>query len=80
MDQLWNLTSEVLSRRCAGGYSVVFTVAIGWLVTGSAKTGLTLGLIDFFVKIGTFYAHERVWQKIQWGRLDSRTTDIGGGI
>lgn len=61
-------------------FGLVFTVAVGWLVTGSAKTGLTLGLIDFFVKIGTFYAHERAWQKIQWGRLDSRTTDIGAGI
>jgi len=71
---------SIVKAVCWRIFGLVFTVAIGWLVTGSAKTGLTLGLIDFFVKIGTFYAHERVWQKIQWGRLDSRTTDIGGGI
>jgi uncharacterized membrane protein len=61
-------------------FGLVFTFTIAWLVTGSVKAGVTLGLIDFFVKIGTFYAHERVWQKIDWGREKHNMPDIGGGI
>ncbi|MEI6788259.1 MAG: DUF2061 domain-containing protein [bacterium] len=62
-------------------FGLVFTFMIGWLVTGSMKLGLTLGLLDFFSKLGTFYLHERLWMKIRWGRLDGATvTDPGAGI
>lgn len=61
-------------------FGLVFTFLIGWLVTHSVKMGMTLGLLDFFVKIGTFYAHERLWMKVKWGRLDTTVKDIGEGI
>ncbi len=61
-------------------FGLFFTFLTAWLVTGSIKAGVALGLIDFFAKIGTFYAHERVWQKVQWGRIKPSGPDIGAGI
>ena len=61
-------------------FGLVFTFLTGWLITGSIKAGVTLGLADFFVKIGTFYAHERFWQKVRWGRLETDVADAGSGI
>jgi uncharacterized membrane protein len=61
-------------------FGLIFTTLMGWMITGSAKAGLTLGLADFIVKIGTFYAHERFWQKVKWGRVDADVADVGGGI
>jgi uncharacterized membrane protein len=45
-----------------------FTTAVAWLVTGSAKAGLSIGLIDSALKVGSFYAHERLWQKVRAAR------------
>lgn len=62
-------------------FGLLFTFILGWLVTGSMKLGLTLGLLDFFSKLGTFYIHERLWMKVRWGRLDSTPVpDPGAGI
>lgn len=60
-------------------FGLVFTTVTTWLVTGSVRAGITVGLLDFFVKIGTFYAHERVWHRIRWGmvRLDQVTDGSG---
>jgi uncharacterized membrane protein len=67
-----------VSWRCFGA---VFTTLAGWLITGSLRAGLAIGAADFVMKIGTYYAHERVWQKIQWGILDADTVgDTGKGI
>jgi len=70
--------TKALTYRIIG---LMFTFLIGWLVTGSVKLGVTLGVLDFIIKLCTFYAHERFWMKIKWGRLDpSSIPDPGAGI
>ena len=67
-----------LSWRCFG---MVFTTLAGWLITGSVRAGLAIGVADFFLKIGTYYLHERVWQRVQWGLTDADVMgDEGKGI
>jgi uncharacterized membrane protein len=62
-------------------FGLVFTFLIGWVVTGSVKLGVTLGVLDFFAKLVTFYAHERFWMRIRWGRVDAgNVSDPGAGI
>jgi adenylylsulfate kinase len=61
-------------------FGLLFTSLIGWLVTGSIRAGLTIGLMDFALKIGTFYAHERLWLRVRWGRLQQEQIGNGGGI
>ena len=52
----------------AGGTVVTFVVA--WLITGELTVSLGIGLVDSLVKIVAFYAHERVWNRLHFGRLE----------
>ena len=44
------------------------TFLISWLVTGSWETGGTITGILFLIKVATYFIHERVWEKIAWGK------------
>lgn len=43
------------------------TIALGWLVSGDATVGLTIGSLEVLTKMILYYAHERVWYKIDFG-------------
>jgi uncharacterized membrane protein len=43
------------------------TMVIAWLVSGDPLTGLTVGGIEFFVKMPIYYFHERVWYRSNFG-------------
>ena len=49
-----------------GGTLVTFVVA--WILTKKLELSLQIGMVDTVIKIGVFYAHERVWEKIRFGR------------
>lgn len=61
-------------------FGLLFTFVTAWLVTGSVRAGVTIGLADFLVKIGTFYAHERMWQRVRWGKEERGRVLDGAGI
>ncbi|GBG24493.1 Hypothetical Protein FCC1311_007112 [Hondaea fermentalgiana] len=44
------------------------TVGTTIAVTGRADLALKLGPLDFFLKLFLFYAHERIWDAIPYGR------------
>jgi uncharacterized membrane protein len=48
-------------------YSTCITIGISIAVTGNAAFGLSIGLVDFSVKIFTYYIHERIWFRIPFG-------------
>lgn len=48
-------------------YSSCITTAIATLVTGNAKLALAIGSTDFFIKLFTYYIHERIWFYIPFG-------------
>jgi len=52
----------------AGGTVVTFIVA--WLLTGETTLSVGIGLLDSAVKIGAFYAHERFWNRVRFGKLE----------
>jgi uncharacterized membrane protein len=54
------LSWRVIATACTWG--------VAWTVTGSWKVGASIGFIDCFLKLGAYYAHERGWQKVEWGR------------
>lgn len=37
------------------------TALIAYVITGEIDTALWIGGIEFFLKIGIYYAHERLW-------------------
>jgi len=49
-----------------GGTTVTFVVA--WLITGNINIAAKIGVIETVMKIGVFYIHERVWNRINIGK------------
>lgn len=51
--------------------STVLLLLTAWWFTGSWEITGKIGVVDFIVKLGLFYGHERVWHQIKFGkRLD----------
>ncbi len=46
------------------------TFIVSWLLTGEPKVALSIASVEFFTKIFLYYLHERVWNKITWGKND----------
>ena len=44
------------------------TMIITYIVTGNWKFGLAVGSVEVMTKIVLYYIHERVWQRIKWGK------------
>ena len=49
-------------------YSSCITSLIAMVVTGNATLGFSIGTADFFIKLVTYYIHERIWYHIPFGK------------
>ena len=47
----------------------VVTCLVALILTGSLDLAAKIGLVDTVIKIGAFYVHERVWNKMNFGKL-----------
>jgi uncharacterized membrane protein len=61
--------AKALSWRATG---TVDTMIISLVVTGSVKLAATIGLTEVVTKSLLYYAHERAWLKIPYGRAGPR--------
>ena len=52
--------------------ATITTMTIAWLVSGDPLTGLTVGGIEFFIKMPVYYFHERAWYKSNFGINDRK--------
>jgi uncharacterized membrane protein len=57
--------AKTLSWRITGSAS---TFTIAYLVTGSAGISTGIAVIQMIVNTFLYWFHERVWNKINWGR------------
>lgn len=55
-----------LSYRITGTFT---TFLISLVVTGKFEFALSIMSVDFVSKIGVFYLHERLWNKIKFGKI-----------
>lgn len=46
----------------------VDTFILSYIITGKGKIALTISGMEIFTKIFLYYVHERIWNKIKWGR------------
>lgn len=46
------------------------TFIVSWLLTGEPRVAATIASVEFFTKIFLYYFHERIWNKIRWGKND----------
>lgn len=66
---------EIRLRSISKGVSwrivaTLTTVILVFIFTGSVAVSLKLGAIEALAKIIFYYLHERVWNKINWGKLN----------
>lgn len=45
------------------------TILISFIITGKIKLAISIGFIELFTKICLYYLHERLWNKIEFGRV-----------
>lgn len=64
--------AKALSWRISGS---IGTMAIAFFISGKAGVAVTIGLAEFVVKIGMFYLHERLWNRISFGRVKENEPD-----
>jgi uncharacterized membrane protein len=57
---------KAVSWRATG---TVDTMVVSFIVTGQVRLAVSIGAIELFTKICLFYLHERVWNKIPFGRV-----------
>lgn len=44
------------------------TILISWLITGKPTVALSIGAVELVTKMLLYFFHERIWDRISWGR------------
>lgn len=71
--QTKNLLRERWSRSVVKAISwrllgTLDTIMIAFFITDEVSQALSIGLIEWITKIILYFFHERLWNRIQWGR------------
>ena len=48
--------------------ATLITASVAWLLTGKIDLAVKIGLLDTSIKLFIYYAHERAWVRIPFGR------------
>ena len=62
---------KAVSWRLTGSMD---TMIISFLITGRIRWALTISGVELFTKIGLYYLHERIWERVPLGRIRNRRT------
>ncbi|MCR4309134.1 MAG: DUF2061 domain-containing protein [Deltaproteobacteria bacterium] len=49
--------------------ATIITGVVTYFLTGRLDFAVTVGLADTFVKFFIYYAHERIWTRISYGKV-----------
>jgi uncharacterized membrane protein len=49
--------------------ATVTTIVLVFIFTGEMLIALEIGLIEVVAKLVIYYAHERVWDRVSWGKI-----------
>ena len=58
--------AKTLSWRITGSLA---TFGISFLITGNLAISGTIAIIQITVNTLLYFVHERIWNKIRWGRI-----------
>jgi uncharacterized membrane protein len=56
--------AKTITWRIVG---TIDTMLIGWFITGNPMTGVKIGGVEVFTKMVLYFAHERIWFKVNYG-------------
>lgn len=70
---LTSVKSDTHSRSLAKAVTwrtlgTIDTFILSWIITGQVKIALTISGVEVITKLFLYWAHERVWNKINWGK------------
>jgi uncharacterized membrane protein len=51
-------------------FATVITASVAFVMTRRLTFALQIGLVDTLIKVFVYFAHERVWQRIPYGRVE----------
>ena len=60
--------AKALSWRLLG---VIITTTIAFVMTRELTFAMEIGALDTVIKLAVYFAHERIWQRIKYGKVDS---------
>ena len=52
-------------------FGTLTSFAVVYVITGKGSLATLIAFWETVVKVGVYYYHERVWDKVSWGRLKS---------
>ena len=56
--------------------ALVVTLLVSWFVTRSLSFGAVIAGIDTVIKLGAYYFHERLWNRLSFGRVKEPDYEI----
>lgn len=51
------------------------TIIISWIIVGDFRFAVSIGGVELFTKMFLYYLHERVWLRIDFGRVKEQTVE-----
>ena len=51
--------------------ATITTISIVYIITGQLELTAVVGFYDVVLKLIFFFIHERIWNRIQYGRIPS---------
>jgi uncharacterized membrane protein len=57
--------AKAVSWRVTG---TIDTFIISWLITGQPLLASGIALTEIITKVFLFWAHERIWNRVSWGK------------
>ena len=57
-------------------FAGIITACVAYAMTGKGDFAAKIGLVDTTVKLGIYFLHERVWNKINYGRVNAPDYEV----
>jgi uncharacterized membrane protein len=67
MESHWRSIFKAVSWRVI---ATLITILVAYLLTNETKIALSIGIADTLLKLGIYFGHERVWNRLSFGRKE----------
>ena len=51
------------------------TVVLVYIFVGEIKIAISIGILETIIKMVFYYFHERIWDKVEMGRVEEETVN-----
>jgi len=64
-EKQWRSILKAASWRLIG---TLDTIILSWIISGKITIAVSIGVFELFTKMFLYYLHERVWNRIKFGK------------